>query len=139
MREALEIKKAKYNKKTKVLNREEGNLDDDWRAWEKQEPCLRGLFAQFYCSLFTVMLHTFVLEFGTLRFTASGVKFMDFYGDFYCFLIYISRLLVVIFETWLYSLPYFYDITSIVSSSDSCGSCYSHSLQSSSRRLRLTF
>ena len=73
------------------------------------------------------------------RFTASGMKFMDFYGDFYCFLIYISRLLVVIFETWLYSLPYFYDITSIVSSSDSCGSCYSHSLQSSSRRLRLTF
>ena len=45
IQEELEIKKAKYNKKTKILNREEGNLDDDWRAWEKQEPCLRGLFA----------------------------------------------------------------------------------------------
>ena len=36
----------------------------------------------------------------SLRFTALDVKCIDFHGNLYRFLIYISRLLVVISETW---------------------------------------
>ena len=75
----------------------------------------------------------------SLRFTALVVKFIDFHGDLYCFLIYISRLFVVIFETWLWSLPCFYEVLSIVSGSADCSYYYTLALSSSSESFSLKF
>ena len=81
--------------------------------------------------LFTATSHAFDLNLYSLRFTASGVEFMDFHGSLCCFLLVDN---LCSFLKQLYSLSYLksQSITSIVSDSGGCISCYSHVFQSSS-------
>ena len=114
-------------------------FDDSWRAWDYRVPCHRVFF--LHSSIVLCLLPCHMPLFSHFTPWGSLLQVWNLWISLATpvFFIYISRLLVVIFETWLYSLRYFYDVIYVVSGSCICGSCYFHAIQSSPESVRLTF